>query len=307
MKIEQAYSLDSDETVDAELAYDYYWAGIIKNKKNFECPAENCTVPITCANLDKIRQDMKVDPYFKTVGEHEPDCELVREVLTKNTYSDLVEESGNNRAKKTDTFPDVFGFSRPASHFDKKQKSPKGISVVSSEEDKRKRKTESNSAGRQSSTHYALRAFVSKFLRYKSLSILGQRYINIKGYDVSYKEMFVSVSGGDLKNISKYPRIYFGKAFIDKRKESDYSANFEDSLSFDGELLRPSTYISESLINDGFTKKLSQEKFEALSNKNYPICWVFVYGIPKVKTVNSKSYININVSNLDYFDLREKI
>jgi hypothetical protein len=65
MKIEQAYSLDAKVSVDAELAYDYYWAGIIKNKQNLECPANNCTAPITCANLDKIRQDMKVDPYLK--------------------------------------------------------------------------------------------------------------------------------------------------------------------------------------------------------------------------------------------------
>lgn len=307
MKIEQAYSLDSDETVDAELAYDYYWAGIIKNKKNFECPAENCTVPITCANLDKIRQDMKVDPYFKAVGEHESDCELVSGILKNNESSDLVEGAGNSKAKKLDYLPDIFGFSRPASHFEKKQKPPKGISVVSSEESKRKRKAETNSSGRQSSIHYSLRAFVSKFLRYQSESVLGQRYINIKGYDVSYKEMFVNVSGQNLNDISKYPRIYFGKAFIDKRKASDYSANFGESLSCDKKLLRPSTYISESLINDGFTKKLSQEKFEALSNKNYPTCWVFVYGIPKVKIVNSKSYININISNLDYLDLREKI
>ncbi len=39
MKIEQAYSLDAKVSVDAELAYDYYWAGIIKNKQNLECPA----------------------------------------------------------------------------------------------------------------------------------------------------------------------------------------------------------------------------------------------------------------------------
>jgi hypothetical protein len=307
MKIEQAYSLDSNETVDAELAYDYYWAGIIKNKKNFECPANNCSVPITCANLDKIRQDMKVDPYFKTVGEHYPDCELERETLTKNSGSGVVEGAGSHRAKKSDNLPDIFGFSRPTSHFDKKQKTPSEIGVVSSEEGKRKRKAESNSSGLQPSTHYSLRAFVSKFLRYKSLGVLGQRHINIKGYDVSYQEMFVSVSGKNLNSISKYPRMYFGKAFIDKRKESDYSANFEGTLSFDEESLRPSAYISKSLINDAFTKKLSQEKFEVLSNKNYPICWVFVYGVPKVKNVNGKNYININISNLDYFDLREKI
>lgn len=307
MKIEQAYSLDSNETVDAELAYDYYWAGIIKNKKNFECPANNCSVPITCANLDKIRQDMKVDPYFKAVGEHYPDCELERETLTKNSDSDTAEGAGRNRAKKSDNLPDIFGFSRPASHFDKKQKTLSGIEIVSSEEGKRKRKAESNSSGRQPSTHYSLRAFVSKFLRYKSLGVLGQRHISIKGYDVPYQEMFVSVSGQNLRSLSKYPRIYFGKAFIDKRKESDYSANFEDTLSFDEKSLRPSTYISKSLINGAFTKKLSQEKFEVLSNKNYPVCWVFVYGVPNVKNVNGKNYININISNLDYFDLREKI
>ena len=250
---------------------------------------------------------MKVDPYFKAVGEHYPDCELVRDTLTKKSGSDSVEVPGSKRAKKSDNLPDFFGFSRPASHFDKKQKLPSGTGAFSSEEGKRKRKAESNSSGRQPSTHYSLRAFVSKFLRYKSLGVQGQRHINIKGYDVSYPEMFVNVSGQNLNSISKYPRIYFGKAFIDKRKESDYSASFEDTLSFDEKSLRPSAYISKSLINNAFTKKLSQEKFEVLSNKNYPICWVFVYGIPKVKNVNGKSYININISNLDYFDMREKI
>ncbi len=306
MKIEQAYSLDSEETVDAELAYDYYWAGVIKNKRNFECPAGNCAVPITCANLDKIRQDMKVDPYFKTVGEHEPDCDLVREILKTDVNPDSAKGALKNRAKKQEELPDIFGLSRPKSHLEKKQTVPKNIDIVSREE-KRRRKIETNSLKRQSSTHYSLRAFVSKFLRYKSLGVLGQRHINIKGFDVSYEEMFVDVSGQSLSNISKYPRIYFGKAFIDSRRESDYSANFEASLSCDGKLLRPSTYISESLINNAFTKKLSQEKFEDLSNKNYPSSWVFVYGIPKIKVVDGKNYININISNLDYFDLREKI
>lgn len=307
MKIEQAYSLDNEEIVDAELAYDYYWAGIIKNKKNFECPAGNCTVSITCANLDKIRQDMKVDPYFKTVGEHESDCDLVKEILKTDINSDSVEGERKNRGKKQESLPDIFGLSRPKSHLEKKQNAFKGTSIVSRKEKTREQKNEINSSKRQPSTHYSLRAFVSKFLRYQSLDMLDQRYINIKGYDVSYKEMFVNVSGQSLSNISKYPRIYFGKAFLDRRKESDYSANFEASLSYEGKPLRPSTYISESLINDTFTKKLSQEKFKDLSNKNYPSTWVFVYGIPRVRVVNGKNYININISNLDYFDLREKI
>lgn len=305
MKIEQAYSLDNEETVDAELAYDYYWAGIIKNKKNFECPAGNCTVQITCANLDKIRQDMKVDPYFKTVGEHDSDCDLVREILKTDIKSDSIGGERKNRAKKQESLPDIFRLSRPKSHLEKKQNVFKGNNLVSRKKKTREQKIGINNLKCQPSTHYSLRAFVSKFLRYQSLGVLEQRYINIKGYDVSYKEMFVDVSGQRLNAISKYPRIYFGKAFLDRRKESDYSAKFEASLSYEGELLRPSIYISESLIDDAFTKKLSQEKFEDLSNKNYPSTWVFVYGIPRVKVVNGKNYININISNLDYFDLRE--
>lgn len=307
MKIEKAYSLDGDEIVDAELAYDYYWAGIIKNKKNFECPAENCSAKITCANLDKIRQDMKVDPYFKAVSTHESDCDLKREMGKTQTSSNSVDKVANNKAKKIDNLPDIFGFSRPASHFYKKQKSLNNFSVVSSEERQSKRKSEANLSGRKSSTHYSLRAFVSKFLRYQSKGLLCQRHIKIKDYDISYKEMFISVSGQDLDNISKYPRIYFGKAFINKRREVDYSASFKESLLCDKKPLRPSIYISESLINDGFTQKLSQEKFEDISNKKPPISWVFVYGIPKVKTVKSTNYININISSLDYFDLRENI
>jgi len=276
MKIEQAYSLECEETLDAELAYDYYWAGRIENKRNFECPAGNCNVPITCANLDKLRQDMKVDPYFKTVGEHESDCDLLMEVIKENTTAELTEESGKRRASKEDFLPDIFGLSRPASHFEKNRKKYDDISPSSSKEIKR-----------------------------KSIGVLGQRYVNIKGYDISYNEMFVSVCDQDLSELSKYPRIYYGKAFIDKVKGTDYTARFEQSLSLDGNLLRPSIYISESVINKGYAKKLSYEKFNLLSKRKYPICWVFVYGRPK--PANDRKYINIKLSNLDYFELRDKI
>ncbi|MBA6263908.1 hypothetical protein [Colwellia sp. Bg11-12] len=307
MKVEQAYNLDSEEIVDAELAYDYYWSGIIKNKKNFECPAENCAVQITCANLDKTRQDMKVDPYFKAVGEHEPDCNLIKEILKNDLSSNSGIGGRKSRAKKQDELPDVFGLSRPKSHLEKKQKFSTGITPVTCKENKRKSKSETNISNFQSSTYYAVRAFVSKYLRYKSLSLLGQRYVNIKGYNVSYKEMFVDISGQNLNNISKYPRVYFGKAVIVKRKENDYAVSFEASLSHNEELISPSIYIAESLINGAFTKKLSEEKFKILSQKNHLGSWVFVYGIPKVKLVKGNSYININISNLDYLDLREKI
>jgi len=67
MKIEKAYSKDCNEVIDAELAYDYYWNGKIHNNQNFECPSELCDTNITCAKLDKLRQNMKIEPYYKSV------------------------------------------------------------------------------------------------------------------------------------------------------------------------------------------------------------------------------------------------
>lgn len=252
---------------------------------------------------------MKVDPYFKAIGEHEPECKLVEEILNKEVKTVLINETQQSRAKKCEELPDIFGLSRPKSHLEKKQSVTEFKNIPPLERKRQKKGNNFFIGKKQSSTHYSLRAFVSKFLRYKSQDLLAQRYINIKGYDVSYKEMFVEISGQNSKDLSKYPRVYFGKAFIDRRRDSDYSATFEKSLSLDEKFIRPSTYISESLINKAFTKKLTQEKFDDLSRKNYPSAWIFVYGIskPKEKVANDKQYININITNLDYFDLRERI
>jgi hypothetical protein len=309
MKIDQAYSLDAKEVIDPELAYDYFWAGIIKNKRNFVCPANNCSVPITCANLDKLRDDMKVDPYFVTKrdNEHDGECDLVREIMEKEINLEIVSGNKKDRARKSENLPDIFGLSRPKSHFEKKISSPTVTPTDVSEGKTNGNKKYSSTQNPQSTTHYSVRAFVSKFLRYKSSGVFMERYVNIKGYDVSYGSMFVNIAGQDISTISKYPRIYYGKAFINIRKGKDYSVCFQESLSHEDELTRPTTYISEAQLEEAFTKKLTAEKFSEYSKKKYPCIWGFVYGIPRIRVVENKKYININISNLDYFDMRDEI
>ena len=56
MKVVHAYSLDCEDIVDVEKAYDLYWANIIKDPKNFECISVNCSAEITCANIYKLRK-----------------------------------------------------------------------------------------------------------------------------------------------------------------------------------------------------------------------------------------------------------
>lgn len=306
MKIEQAYSLDIGDTVDAELAYDYYWAGAIINKKNFECPSPKCSAPITCANLDKLRQDMKVDPYFKAVEDHHPDCDLVQNIDHVDTTSQKSQEKPKARAKKSDKLPDIFELSRPKSHFEKKEVNNIKSGASSTAIKNKKNKT-SISPNTQPSRHYAVRAFVSKYIKYKAEGSLAKHHIDIKGYSVSYGEMFVEISSQDIHMLSKDPRIYFGKAFIDAKKESDYIINFTESFFVEDTLKRPSIYIAKNLLDEAFTKKLSEEKFADLSKKNHPSVWCFVYAIPQLKTVNDKLHINFKILNMDFIDLREKV
>lgn len=309
MKIEQAYSLDTNEIIDPELAYDYFWAGIIKDKRNFECPAENCNAPITCANLDKLRQEMKLDPYYKAVDqdEHSIDCELVREYEAKQINVHAKNENQNPRGTKGSSVSDIFEFSRPKSHTEKLENNGHNNLPLSLEERKQKKRNQSSNLVNRASRYYAIRALVSKFLKYKEADTLDQHSINIKNYDVLYKDFFVEINGQELTKLSKYPRIYFGKAFINNRKEKDYAAKFGNKLFFEGNSFNPSTYLSEDIIENAFTKRLYREKFEVLSDKNYPSTWVFIYGIPKPIQFNEKTYINISISNMDFFDMREEV
>jgi hypothetical protein len=307
MKIEEAYSLDSEEIIGSELAYDYFWAGIIKSKRNFECPAENCSVQITCANLDKLRQDMKVDPYYKANGEHEIDCELITKIKKRNLIVQPISGEQKSRGKKSKKLSDIFELTRPDSHYEKKDTQTDFLSATKEEIRRKKRAAKSSNTFQSRGRYFAVRAFVSKYLSYKSSGKIDRRYINIKGYDVSYDEMFVEIFSQNLSDISKYPRIYFGRVSVQKRKESDFAIIFEESFSLDDREIQPSVYISKSLVDGAFTNKLSQKKLITLCDKKGSCAWGFVYGIPIVKIVNDRHYININISNIDYFDLRERI
>lgn len=307
MKIEKAYCTDLDEIIDVETAYDFYWAERISDKHNFECIHEDCEAAITAANLDKLRQDMVYDPYYKVVDaeDHSISCPYRNEAET-----DLnITKSGKpntTRGKLDSDFADVFGFKRPPSHFEKTvSASPVDATKLSSTNKKRTKssaKTEEN----RPSAHYSLLSFVSKYSRYLKQGATTQKFISINKFNVSYADMFVEMQGQRIESLSDYSRVYFGKAYVNKIKNGDYTIRFVQSFEVGKQPVRPSIYLPKKVIEDAFSRKMSEGKFEELSKKKFPAVWAFVYAKPILQDKDGKQYVNFKLENMDLFDFREK-
>ncbi|MFP1730218.1 hypothetical protein ACLEC0_12135 [Lonsdalea quercina] len=76
MPLDIAYSIEIEDFIDPDKAYDLYWSGIIKDNHAFVCPGTDCQAQVTSANLYVESQDMKVVPHFRVYGKHSNSCEV---------------------------------------------------------------------------------------------------------------------------------------------------------------------------------------------------------------------------------------
>ena len=118
MKIEEAFSLEFGENIDVETAYDLFWARIITDKRKFVCCYEGCNAAVTAANLDRLRQDMAVDPHYRDVApeDHITGCPNSKEAQA-NSAKNVSEEQNRQSRRISSAMADVFEFNRPDSHF----------------------------------------------------------------------------------------------------------------------------------------------------------------------------------------------
>lgn len=307
MKIEKAYCTDLDEIIDVETAYDLYWAERISDKHNFECIHEDCDAAITAANLDKLRQDMVYDPYYKVVDaeDHSISCPYRNEVETvsNNTKGGQV---NTTRGKLDSDLADVFGFKRPPSHFEKRVSTSPVDETKNSSTNKKRKKIAFKAEENRPSTHYSLLSFVSKYSRHLKQGATTQKFISIDKSNVSYAEMFVEINGQCIKSLSDSSRVYFGKAYVNKIKNGDYTIRFVQSFEVNKQPVHTSIYLPQKVIENAFSRKMSERKFEELSKKKYPAVWAFVYAKPFRQDKDGKQYVNFKLGNMDLFDFREK-
>jgi hypothetical protein len=304
MKIEYAFSTDLDEIVDIDTAYELFAAGRILDKHNFACLYPDCAGDLTAANLDKLRRDMAVDPHFRRVGDnHTAQCD--RDGGREKTASAPIEEARRERGKKDDALPDEFILACPPSHEVK-------VHAVATEpraDSPAKRKRPVGAPGDAASRPamaYSVGSLVSRFAKYRRQGIDDVKMLSIRGFPLSYRDMFVPLAGLDLADSASHRRVYFARAFVD-RKGTGYAITFvsEAAVASDGAKYRPSMFVSDERIAAAYSRRLFDRKFKDLSERGRPDAWFFVFGKPERVKIAGKTYVNFKVFNLDYIDFRE--
>lgn len=115
MSQEVCFSLEKKIVIDADVAYDLYWAKQIFDKSKFKCPTPTCRAKFTCANMDVAEHDLKQTPHFRKhpSTEHDSLCPFHEDNTISNNYKDGLSSSKNG----TKSNIEIFEFERPPSHF----------------------------------------------------------------------------------------------------------------------------------------------------------------------------------------------
>lgn len=298
-KIEEAYSIEYQDVIDAEKAYELFWEGGIKDKRAFECTDPNCEAQITCVNADKIRAEMKQTPHFKCYGEHSIDCKVIKE------FKEIEEE--RQRGKRTrrigyiDDKIDILSFERP-----KKDSIIAKINEKTDKDSKRINKEvikkEYENTGRRNSTYYSIKPLISKFEKYYTEGSIDKHFINIKKAIISYEKMFVDIKKQYIESVDKYNRIYYGIGVIYRTKndKKNYVIFFSDG--FKDKNTNTVININDKIIEKHYRKNKWREELDFLVELKKKKIIFFIYSKPIKK--NNNNFINLPLDNMDYIDYR---
>lgn len=295
MKLEKAYSLDINKIMTAVDADYHYQRGNIRSKFSFRCPDPNCDAQVTCANLNKPKDERILDPYYKVVSEHSSRCNIAKDTQvkkgTKTVYDDGYSEADEYVENTFRLNLRSLNNTQPES--DKTDDDDKPIDSV-----RGARQTTDTSAKRKQQRRRTVSSLVASFLNDDDFEV------QLPGSGVfSLRDLFIEIDGQQISEFEDDMRIYYGKARINKSPNSNgFSVRFTNVLQY-GELsIRPSFFISNSLIEQCGYKKFQQAALEALATRN-PID---IYLLSAVGPYLHKSgeYINFRLEGFDYLEYR---
>lgn len=289
--MECAYSIDYEDVIDPEKACELYQEQIITDRSSFLCP--DCGIPVTCININKYQKICKVNPHFRKLEGHIAGC-CFEEQAHKPS-----EGTGKARFKRiVNNDNDVFLTERPQRSFQKKTNS-NTKSIDNTFKECRNRLLGDNAPTRYSE-YYTIASLVSKFETYTEQGTLSNHSIFIKTFEISYSDLFIKIAGQDIGALSQYFRIYYGNAIVTEHN-SGYRIGYRNQLILNGNMVRPSIFISHDLLANHVRGPHWRNQLDDLARSaNEILCYAY-----SKSRISKDKFINFSLINLDYLDLRE--
>lgn len=290
--IPYAYSIELNDIIDAEQAYEAFWSGEIRDPSAFKCPDSDCDGQVTCINMEKPENDMLQSPHFRGYH-HSNECQLANEKSSGSPSRGS--SSGSGKRSELDELL----LNRPTA--------PKSTSTnnqlvgIGG--------TSGTTSGKSTKTYrpkyFTIRSLVSKFVKHRKANEEKGHFIKIENENISYKDLFIGVYNQNVDKLPKVNRIYWGVAYLDKDDLKDYyTIRFAEAFEKDDKELRPTIFLPEKLI-DSYHSKLIRERIKLYSKIKPPKAIVFIYAKPlPPKEKDGKTYVNFKVENLDLLDIR---
>lgn len=270
-----AYSIEYDQVLDPEKAYELFWEGDIKDFRGFTCPEPGCDAQVTLANARRERHSMKQRPNFRCYGVHIKGCNHDKKKAVKCLDILVLGQRKKRHYKKTNGKNDY---------------------------------EKESQTGHRQSEYRTIMPIVSKFIEYDKLNLLSEHQILNQGKKITYDDMFIKLEG-DFEYFTKFNRIYYGMARVVKNpSKDDFILFFDQPITYKGETFKPTAYISRKIIENSYKNKLWEKELIELSTEK-ALIKVFIYGKPVINEYEDKSYFNMAIcrAKLDLVDLRRMI
>lgn len=297
--LEEAYSHEYGDIIDAEMAYDLYWSGVIFDQSAFECPSEYCHGKVSCANMYAEKQDMHQTPHFRSYH-HDDGCDATRGRKPTSSAGESCEVDTKGPEKEP-LIPDTFKLNRPDNQFAQQHKG-KADNQKQRAIDTRQRTAMNGERSKSGSSYYTVRSLVTKFLCYKKNGSLREHAVDMAGDIVTYSELFKGVYHQSISALPQKRLIYWGVAYIDYLSEKQsYRVCYEQVLKHNDKEIRPSFFIPQGMIDDYPIKKLVIKRLATISESNSKRAFVFLFSEPYVQ---SEHYINFKLESLDHLEIR---
>ncbi|CEK37606.1 hypothetical protein [Paraclostridium sordellii] len=310
MSIEEAYSIEYDDIIDAEKAYELFWEGEIKDKTAFCCIY--CDSSITCANLDKERSEMRNLPHYRCVEGHKEGCNLISEKINMK-----VKGKGNGKRETIDETIDELEILSNIDGSRQQDDECKDTSNYSRTSNKEKIVSDYKQGMKRKSKYHSIRPIISKYQKYKKYKLLYDKYINVykdkksnnKDINICYREMFIKISDINLSEFSKYKRIYYGNGKI-RKINNDYLVIFNQGLKRDDSNIRTTFFINtKQHLSNLKNYEHWIQRLDDLSKISENITIYIYTNSLREKQIPNKnkmeSVVNLNLDNIGCFDYRK--